>query len=183
MPMTYLKNKSLALALLAAVFAQGVQAHGPSRQKVTVERDIAASVEACWQIVGDFAALHLWLPPVDSSEIISGKADEAGAIRLLNIGDKTIEETLKSVSAEKRRLKYKISKGDVDVLPVNNYSSTLSVKESEAGCKVVWLGAFYRGYPNNDPPEHLNDKTAIEAVTGLYNLGLDSLKTYLENLN
>ena len=46
---------------------------------------------------------------------------------------------------------------------------------------VEWRGAFYRGYPNNDPPEELNDEAAIKAVTGVYRAGLDHLKQALES--
>lgn len=168
------------IGLIVVSMAGTAQAHGPSRQKVTVERVISAHPDACWQLVGDFGALHSWLPPVDSSDVISGDAMQAGAVRLVIVGDKSLEETLKSVSAKKHKLKYKISKENLDILPVNNYSSTLTVSAEGEGCKVTWLGAFYRGYPNGNPPEHLNDKAAIAAVTGLYNLGLDSLKAKLE---
>ncbi len=40
---------------------------------------------------------------------------------------------------------------------------------------IEWKGAFYRGYPNNDPPENLNDEAAIAAVTAVYKAGLDAL--------
>ncbi len=162
------------------LFASVAQAHGPTRQKIVVQRSIDASPAACWQVVGDFAALHTWLPPVEQSEIVSGEADSPGAVRRLVVGGKILEETLKSRSDEKHKLKYKMSKSDVEVLPVNNYSAVLQVKPEGEGCLVVWKGAFYRGYPNNDPPENLNEAAAIAAVTGLYNVGLDSLKKLLE---
>ena len=40
---------------------------------------------------------------------------------------------------------------------------------------MVWKGGFYRGYPNNDPPANLNDDTAMAAVDGIYQAGLDAL--------
>lgn len=176
-----MKIRRLLLPLLL-IIPSLVMAHGPSRQKVSVERAINASAEEVWAIIGDFAGLDKWLPPVDKCEIISGSPTEKGAIRRLTIGDKILEETIKSINSEKFQLKYKITLGDTAVLPVNNYSSTLSVKDSDNGTSLVsWKGAFYRGYPNNDPPPELNDKAAIEAVEGLYNLGLDNLKKILEN--
>ncbi len=169
------------VGVVSLCFVTGLaSAHGPTRQKVEVERNIAAAPAECWRIVGDFAALHTWLPPVDSTTIIEGDASEAGALRRLQVGDRVLEEKLKSRSDDKRKLKYKMTKSDIEVLPVSNYSATLKVSAAGDGCKVVWQGAFYRGYPNNDPPEHLNDAAAIAAVTGLYNLGLDSLKSVLE---
>ena len=76
---------------------------------------------------------------------------------------------------------YRISKVDVKVLPVTNYSSHLTVTALADGkSKVEWKGAFYRGYPNNNPPPELNDAAAIKAVTGVYKLGLQALKKSLE---
>lgn len=76
---------------------------------------------------------------------------------------------------------YRIDKVDVKVLPVNNYSSTITVLPAEGGKSTVeWRGAFYRGYPNNDPPPELNDDAAIKAVTALYRKGLDNLKKKFE---
>ncbi len=45
---------------------------------------------------------------------------------------------------------------------------------------VEWKGAFYRGYPNNDPPPELSDEAAVKAVTGVYKAGLEALKKKLE---
>ena len=62
------------------------------------------------------------------------------------------------------------------MLPVTNYSSHLTVTPNAAGgSHIEWRGAFYRGYPNNDPPPELNDEAAIAAVTGVYQAGLDAL--------
>jgi len=35
-------------------------------------------------------------------------------------------------------------------LPVNNYSSTITVKDVGGKTEVEWKGAFYRGFMNND---------------------------------
>ena len=69
----------------------------------------------------------------------------------------------------------------VKVLPVNNYTSHLTVTaDGEGKSKVQWRGAFYRGFPNNDPPPELSDQAAIDAVTGVYKAGLDALKAEME---
>ena len=69
---------------------------------------------------------------------------------------------------------------DVKVLPVTNYSSWISVKPADGGSVISWKGAFYRGYPNNDPPPELNDQAAVDAVTGVYEAGLNSVKERAE---
>ena len=45
---------------------------------------------------------------------------------------------------------------------------------------VEWRGAFYRGYPDNDPPPDRNDEAAEKAITGIYKTGLENLKTVVE---
>jgi len=55
------------------------------------------------------------------------------------------------------------------------------VTASGAGQSVVeWRGAFYRAYPNNDPPPDQNDEAAIKAITSLYQGGLQNLKKIVE---
>jgi hypothetical protein len=68
----------------------------------------------------------------------------------------------------------------VKVLPVNNYSSMLSVKGEGDTSTVEWKGGFYRGFMNNDPPPELSDEAAVNAVKGVYRSGLDALKQKLE---
>ena len=78
-------------------------------------------------------------------------------------------------------MKYKISKTDNNVLPVTTYSAFLSVSGNGDGTSTVkWRGGFYRAYPNNDPPENLNDEAAVTAVSGVYDAGLASIKAMSE---
>ena len=99
-------------------------------------------------------------------------------------GTAIIEETLYKHDAAKMSYSYRITKVDVKVLPVNDYSSHLTVTAIDAGkSKVEWRGAFYRGYLNNDPPPELNDEASKAAVVGVYRLGLDALKKELEASN
>src|SRR5262245_14005319 len=76
---------------------------------------------------------------------------------------------------------YRIDNVDVKVLPVSNYSATITVLPAEGGkSKVEWRAAFHRGYPDNDPPPELNDEAARAAVGKIYRAGLESLKKKFE---
>jgi hypothetical protein len=77
---------------------------------------------------------------------------------------------------------YRIERVDVKVLPVTNYSSWLTVTPVDGGAKsqVEWRGAFYRGYPNNDPPPELSDEAAVKTMTAVYKGGLEGLKKKVE---
>ncbi len=55
------------------------------------------------------------------------------------------------------------------------------LKAGEGGASIVERrGAFYRAYPNNDPPPDKNDEAAVNAITGISQSGLGNLKKMLE---
>ncbi|MBY8975697.1 SRPBCC family protein [Rhodobacteraceae bacterium NNCM2] len=170
--------------LVLALVPMLAEAHGPTRQKVTITREIAAPPEKVWERVGNFQDMS-WLPPVFETTGQGGNEIDATRVLTLEKADgPTIDEVLYKYSDEKRSYSYRITDVDVKVLPVTNYSSHLTVKDGENGGSLVeWRGAFYRGYPNNDPPEELNDEAAIKAVTAVYNAGLDALKAEMEGSN
>ena len=179
-----MKPSRLVYLVTTAVlfFCTSVAAHGPTRQKVTETIEINATASEVWAVIGEFGVAHTWLPMVQDTESEGG--NEPGAKRVLILGPETkVYETLKKHSPEKMSYSYKIPNDthNVDILPVNNYSSTLSVKGDGAKSIVTWKGAFYRGYPNNDPPPELNDETAVKAVTALYKAGLAHLKEVVES--
>ena len=170
----------LLTSLLTALWAGQLNAHGPSRQKVVIEERIAAAPDKVWERIGNFNDMS-WHPAIANTEGNGGNA--IGATRTLTLGNGgKIFEKLEKYSDDKRSLFYRIENVDVNVLPVTNYSSWLSVKtDGESGSIVTWKGAFYRGYPNNDPPPELNDQAAVDAVTGVYSSGLANLKSLLQS--
>jgi len=174
--------KRLPLAVAALAFVPALAfAHGPSRQKVIETIEINAPAEKVWARVGNFNDMS-WHPAVAQTDAKGG--NEVGATRALTLkGDKKgpIEEELLKYDAAGFTYSYKISQVDVKVLPVNNYSSHITVTPEDGGkSKVEWWGAFYRGFPNNDPPPELNDEAAFAAVTAVYKTGLDGLKKAVE---
>ncbi|MEO9652548.1 MAG: SRPBCC family protein [Roseobacter sp.] len=172
-----MKKRHFIIAAIVGVLLPGLAlAHGPTRQKVTLTADVAATPSEVWARIGNFQDMS-WHPAVHSS---SGEnANDIDATRVLTLGatdGPTISEILYKYSAEKMSYSYRITDVLVDVLPVTNYSSHLTVKARDGGGSLIeWRGAFYRGYPNNDPPEDLNDEAAIAAVSAVYQAGLDAL--------
>ncbi|MEP9354434.1 SRPBCC family protein [Xanthobacter sp. KR7-65] len=168
-----------AAALSLALLPLAADAHGPTRKKVTESVEINASADKVWAAMGNFQDMG-WLPVVEKTEGKGG--NEVDATRTLTLkGGGTIDEVLYKFEPEQKSYSYRITTVDVKVLPVTNYSSTLVVVPVDAAhSKVEWRGAFYRGYPNNDPPPELNDDAAVAAVTGVYRAGLDALKAKLE---
>lgn len=170
------KTVALTLALLIAA-PLAAQAHGPTRQKVLEKVEIAADPAKVWAVIGKFGDMS-WHPAVASTE---GGGEAAGAKRALTLqSGGVIEEKLGKYDAAGMSYSYEITNVETSVLPVTNYSSTLSVSGAGGKSIVEWKGAFYRGYVNNDPPPELSDEAAVKAVTGVYRAGLDALKAKIE---
>ena len=166
------------LALATGLLPAPAWAHGPTRQKVVEQISIDAPAAAVWARIRNFDALKDWHPAVAASNASDGNNE--GSLRTLQLnGGGTVEEALEAHDDSKMRYSYRIKVAGP--LPVTNYSSTLSVKaDGEQRCTVEWRGAFYRGYPNNDPPPEQNDEAAVRAITGVYTAGLAQLKKLAE---
>lgn len=170
--------KALGALALAAVVADAA-AHGPTRQKVSEEIAIDAPPQAVWDRIKNFDAIKDWHPAIKSSPATEGNT--VGSRRTLTLdGGGTVLEELEGWSDADRKYNYRMK--DPGPIPVSNYTSTIEVKPGpgDKGSLVVWRGAFYRAYPNNDPPPDKNDEAAIKAVTGIYKAGLENLKKLAE---
>ncbi len=167
----------LAASLLLAASASSL-AHGPTRQKVTEKITIEAPPDAVWAAIKNFNALKDWHPAVAESP--ADKGNTVGSVRTLKLkGGGTLVETLESYDDAQKKYSYRAKDGGA--LPVTNYTSTLSVVADGGKSVVEWRGAFYRGYPNNNPPPEQNDEAALKAVTGVYQSGLGNLKKLIES--
>lgn len=173
-----MKRLLTAAITFFVLFSSLAYAHGPTRKKVVITREIAAPPEKVWALVSNFQDMS-WHPAVVSTEGTNG--NEPGATRTLTLGNGgKIHEKLEKYDGDKHTLFYRIEEVDVAVLPVTNYSSWINVKPADGGSVITWKGAFYRGYPNNDPPPELSDQAAVDAVTGVYEGGLDNVKKLAE---
>ena len=166
----------LALAALAAAPLTG-SAHGPTRQKVVEKITIDAPASVVWAKIKNFDALKDWHPAVEASPADQGNTE--GSVRQISLkGGGSLVETLERYDDAKMRYSYRAKDGGA--LPVTNYTSTLAVIGEGGQTVVEWRGAFYRAYPQNDPPPDKNDDAAIAAVTAVYKGGLANLKKLAE---
>ncbi len=170
-----------ALALAAGLCGPQAQAHGPTRQKLELAVEIAAPPAAIWAVIGNFHDLA-WVPAVAHVEGPGGNdPDTAKRDVTLKSGGAWQAEELSDYDAAKFTYGTFLPHVDVKVLPVADFSAHISVIAEPGGkSRVQWRSAFYRGYPNNNPPPALNEQAAIKAVTAFCQPALDALKARFE---
>lgn len=144
-------------------------AHGPSRQKVSEEATLGAGVDAVWAVVGNFADMS-WYPGVTKTEVAAD-----GKTRTVTFGTDAVPEELGKYDPAKHSIAFRRTHDDVKLIPVTNLASTIVVSDEGGKAHVKWTAAFYRGYPNANPPSDMNDEAAIAAATAFIKTGLDAL--------
>ena len=173
----------LSITALTALFSFSVFAahHDELAPALTVEEKVTinAPVDTVWNTVKNFNDLGIWHPAVAKTEIIGGKNNVRGAIRLLTLQDGgRITETLLAFDASKKTYSYAINDG---VLPVSQYFSTITVNAVDAKTtEVVWQSSFKRRDLSAKPAEGQDDAAAVNVVTSVYQGGLGNLKKISE---
>ena len=148
------------------------EAHGPSRLKSEQSVVLNASPEEVWQAIGQFDQMD-WLPGAGE---IKAEGQEKGALRQRSLeGGVTIEEELLKIQPEKFAISTRLVSDNLDYVSATNYALHLTIKPEGDHAKVEFKGAFYRAFPQNDPPAELNDEASIAAVEALHQTMIDAL--------
>lgn len=146
---------------------------GPINQEVRPHTDftnvhvlipVAASREALWRDIADFAAWHEWHPVMPASPCV-GKG--VGAIRTLRTPDGgEVPETLEELDHDAYRLVYSIRQSALDM---HDYVSTIRIlQKSENNCEVDWHGRFRQ----KEQPA----RVVAEFLDSFYRSGIEGLK-------
>ena len=130
---------------------------------VSISQELPVPAQTVWSVVGGFNALPDWHPAVAKSETQT----EGGAkVRTLSLaGGGTIVERLEQVDDKERAYTYSILSGP---LPVADYTATIRVRESGAGCTIEWSSEF--------TPSGAPESEAAAAIRGVYEAGFENLK-------
>jgi hypothetical protein len=170
--------KKLFALLALAILPLTAMAHGPSPQKVDKSIVIKAEPAKVWAIVKDFGGIHKWHPAVASTKV-EKKGNDTFRLLTLKSGG-TVYNKLRGADDESMKMRYEIVEGDV---PVADYNAFMTVKAGPGAGEttVNWVGRFYRVYKLNPPiPEGQDDATALNAITQMYDAGLEGLKKAAE---
>jgi mxaD protein len=173
-----MKIKS-AFIFVISVLACGHALAAAPQLRVSKTVTIDAPASKVWKAVKDFNRLNTWHPAVATDEIVEGTNNTAGAVRLLTLkGGGTIKEKLLAFNSAARSFKYAILES---VLPISSYTSTVVVRSAGKGkSSVTWSGRFKRKNVGVNPADSENDKSAVDAISGVYQGGLDNLKKIVE---
>lgn len=172
----------LVLAGATCLAALPASAHGPTPQKVVESVDIAAPVDKVWRAVGDFGAIAAWNPALKASG--GGGGNQPGAKRILTFAnDERLEEDLDTYDPAGHEYGYRMSHPNVAALPASSYSVVFKLTPAGEGTHVEWKSRLYRGDTGNEPPAHLSDEAAVEAMKTFFQTGLGNLKATLEKSN
>ncbi|MGO9994633.1 MAG: SRPBCC family protein [Steroidobacteraceae bacterium] len=165
----------IAMAFTMSLLASGLSGAAALELHVKKSVTLAAPADKVWDAVKNFNELNTWHPAVASDEIVSGTNNTPGAVRLLTLkGGGTIKEKLLQFDASGHRFRYSIVEG---VIPVTHYTSSLVVTSlADNKTLVTWSGRFKRKNVGDTPADDENDKAATDAITGVYQSGLDNLK-------
>ena len=167
-----MRNVMLALAACLSMLAATAQAHGPSRLKTEQTIKLNATPDEVWAVIGKFDDMS-WYPGVVS---IEATGNEKGATRIRKMEDGTvIEEELLKLDPAKHALSVRFTTDNLDAVKATNYASHITIKDEGGKALLDWKGAFYRAYPNNDPPADLNDEASIASVMAAHQKGIDAL--------
>lgn len=164
------------------IFPIHVLAHGPTPQKAKESIVINASVDKVWNAIKVFDDVASWHGDIKKSA--GDGMNVSGGTRTLTFqNDEVIVEELDYFSDQDHEYSYRLKTENVKALPVSSYSTGIQVTpgETENTSTVTIKSRFYRGDTGNTPPEQLNDKAAVKAMTQFYKNGLNSLKQGLEN--
>ena len=130
---------------------------------LSVAQDLPVPAQMVWNTIGGFKALPDWHPAVEKSAV----AEDGGTtVRTLSlVGGGTITEKLEQVDDSERIYSYSILESP---LPVANYTATIRVRATAAGCKVEWSSEF--------DPAGVAENDATAAIRGVYETGLENLR-------
>lgn len=132
--------------------------------EVSKKVKINAPASDVWKTVGDFGAAASYMPPVAACPV---EGSGVGAVRTLMLEEGgEIVERLEALDDASRVLRYSILRSP---LPIDDYLSTLKVKElDDGGCEVEWSSKF--------EANGVSEEEACGIIESFYEAALEALE-------
>jgi hypothetical protein len=126
--------------------------------------DVSATLSQVWSMIGPFCAIKDWLPPVATCTETGGSPSERTLVT--KDGKATFVETQTARSEAGHSYSYTFKSSP---LPVSAYASTIKVVPKSNGVSsVIWSSTYV--------PDPGKEQDAREALTGIYEAGLATIK-------
>lgn len=159
-----IKNYAVSVCALAFLSASASSA---SAATLTRSVDVNGTPAVVWSMIGPFCAIKDWLPPIGACTE-DGKAPPTRTL-VTKDGKATFVELQTARSDAKYTYSYSFTSSP---LPVTNYTSKIEVVAKGPGISTVTWSATYT-------PSLGKEKDASDALNGVYEAGLDAIKTKL----
>ena len=160
-----MKKFTIIPALMILVLS-GCGTEAPTSLEVNKSMQIDASIDAVWGYAGDFCAISVWHPAVESCEIME---EDGTTYRMLTLGDGAqLKERHDGETAN--GYSYTIVEGP---LPVKDYSSTFAAEGDAMTTTINWSSTFMA--------EGVTDEEAVGVITGIYDGGLSTIAGNFSN--
>ena len=154
-----MKKFAIFLAPMILVLS-GCGTEAPTSLEVNKSMQINAGLDDVWGYAGDFCAISVWHPVVETCEITE---EDGATYRMLTLGDGAqIKERHDGETAT--GYSYTIIEGP---LPVKDYSSTFEAEGDAMSTTINWSSTFMA--------EGATDEEAVEVITGVYDGGLSTI--------
>lgn len=162
----------IAVAALLALLAGAAQAHGPSRLKTDQTVTLNATPDEVWAVIGTFTSMD-WFP---GTKAVEATGNEKGATRTRTLENGVVvKEELLKLDPKKYAISIRLTEDNLDYVKATNYALHITIKDEGGKAVVDVKGAFYRGYPLNEPPADLNDEASTASVEALHQQAIDAL--------
>jgi hypothetical protein len=161
-----MKNHNTALLSMAVALSLGSSLGTSAASAASISRsmEVSGAPAAVWSVIGAFCAIKDWLPPVGMC-IEDGKTPPTRTL-VTKDGKASFVEKQTAHSDADHSYSYAFLSSP---LPVTNYSSTIKVTAKGEGVSVItWTGTY--------TPDAGKEKDASEALNGVYEAGLASIK-------
>jgi len=170
-----LRAPRMLCCLFLLAFPLAATAHGPTPRRIVESVELPAAPDKVWRLLGDFAGFAAWNPMVSSCTADKGNAVDSLRNVTLTNGGKLLD-SMDFYDAANMTYTYRLMNQDVQKFPVSFYSATITVTPATGGSKVEWIGNFYRGDTQNEPPPELDDDAGEKAMRDFFRAGLEGLK-------
>jgi hypothetical protein len=161
----HMTKRNIRIAALGALAGVSLNVSPVSATTLSRSADVNGTVSAVWSMIGPFCAIKDWLPPVGTCTEKAGPAPERTLVT--KDGTATFVEAQTARSEADHSYSYTFKSSPV---PVTDYISTIKVvAKSDGVSTVTWSSTFV--------PNAGKEKDALEALTGIYEAGLTTIKS------